>query len=60
MRRVIVTERLRRQYRQRFEAFLESIQTYCRGYGLSCTRSTTEVPFDQLILRMMRSAGVTQ
>lgn len=59
VRRVIITERMRRQYRERFAAFLKSITAYCRSYGLSCTLSTTDVPFDQLILRMMRTAGVT-
>ena len=30
---------------------------YCRNYGLGCTQATTEVKFDDLILRMMRVAG---
>jgi hypothetical protein len=58
-RRVIVTERRRREYREKFAAFLKTIAAYCRGYGLSCTHSTTDIPFDQLVLRMMRTAGVT-
>jgi uncharacterized protein (DUF58 family) len=59
MRQVIITERRLREYHQRFDQFLRSIADYCRTYGLSCTHSTTDVPFDQLILRMMRTAGVT-
>ena len=58
-RKVIITERRLREYRERFAEFLQSIQIYCRSYGLSCTHSTTDVPFDQLVLRMMRTAGVT-
>ncbi len=58
-RKVIITEKRLREYRERFAAFLKTIAVYCRSYGLSCTHSTTDVPFDQLILRMMRTAGVT-
>lgn len=58
LRQVIVTERRLREYHQRFGEFLSSISDYCRNYGLSCTHSTTDIPFDQLVLRMMRTAGV--
>ena len=56
-RKVTVTERNLRQYRRLFETFQQSVQHYCNQYGLGCTRTSTEVPFDQLILRMMRQAG---
>lgn len=59
VRQVIITERRQQEYQRRFADFLQSISDYCRGYGLSCTQSTTEVPFDELVLRMMRTAGVT-
>jgi uncharacterized protein (DUF58 family) len=58
-RKVIITERRLQEYRERFQEFLKNIAVYCRSYGLSFTHSTTDVPFDQLILRMMRTAGVT-
>lgn len=58
-RKVIITERRLKEYRERFAEFLKNIAVYCRNYGLSCTHSTTDIPFDQLILRMMRTAGVT-
>ena len=57
-RKVIITESRLKEYRKRFAEFLKSIEIYCRNYGLSCTHSTTDVPFDELILRMMRAAGV--
>ena len=38
--------------------FRTSVQRYCNRYGLGCTRTSTEIPFDQLILRMMRQAAV--
>ena len=58
-RKITITERKLRQYKELFAAFLESIDKYCRTYSLSCTRTTTDVPFDELILGMMRAAGVT-
>jgi uncharacterized protein (DUF58 family) len=58
-RKLTVTERKLRQYKKLFAEFLSSIDNYCRMYSLSCTRTTTDVPFDELILRMMRTAGVT-
>ncbi len=57
VQKVTVTERNLRQYRQIFDRFQESIQRYCNHYGLGCTRSTTEIPFDELILKMMRTSG---
>jgi uncharacterized protein (DUF58 family) len=57
VRKVTVTERVLRQYRGLFANFLTSVQTYCNTYGLGCTRTTTDVPFDELVLKMMRTAG---
>ncbi len=58
-RKLTITERKLWQYKKLFQEFLTSIDNYCRMYSLSCTRTTTDVPFDELILRMMRTAGVT-
>ena len=57
-RKITVTERKLKQYRQLFTEFLTSIETYCKTYSLSCTRSTTDLPFDELIMRMMRASGI--
>ncbi|HVC99336.1 MAG TPA: DUF58 domain-containing protein [Pirellulales bacterium] len=57
-RKVTVTERNLRKYRRIFDDFQQSVQKYCRSYGLGCTRTSTETPFDQLILRMMREGVV--
>ncbi len=57
-RKITVTERKIKQYRQLFVEFLSSIETYCKTYSLSCTRSTTDLPFDELIMRMMRASGI--
>src|SRR3954468_17706919 len=59
-RKVTVTERNLRQYRQLFDEFQEQVQGYCNRHGLGCTRTSTEIPFDKLILRMMRQAGAVR
>ncbi len=58
-RKLTITERKLRQYKVLFQDFLTTIDNYCRTYSLSCTRTTTDIPFDALILRMMRTAGMT-
>ena len=59
-RKVTVSEKNLLQYRQLFDAFQNQVQGYCNRYGLGCTRTSTEVSFDQLILRMMRQAGAVR
>ena len=60
VRKVTITERNLRQYRQLFEKFQESVTRYANAYGLSRTSATTDIPFDQWMLRMMRVAGAVQ
>jgi len=60
IRKVTVTERSLRQYRDIFGRFLDSVRAYGHTYGLGCTQTTTEIPFDELILKMMRTAGAVQ
>ena len=59
-RKVTVTEKNLRQYRQLFDDFQKQVQSYCSRYGCGCTRTSTETRFDQLILRMMRKAGTVR
>ncbi len=56
-RKVTVTERNLKKYRKIFNDYQESVRRYCRNYGLGCTQTTADVPFDDLILKMMRMAG---
>jgi uncharacterized protein (DUF58 family) len=58
VRQVTVTERALRTYRRLFDDFQTSLARYCRNYGLSCTQSTTHVPFDELILGMMNARAL--
>jgi len=57
IRKVTITERNLRQYRKIFSDYVERVRTYCNAYGIGGTRSTTDIPFDELLLRMMRAAG---
>jgi uncharacterized protein (DUF58 family) len=59
-RKVTVTEKNLRQYRQLFEEFQGRVQSYCNRHSLGCTRTATDIPFDELILRMMRQAGAVR
>ena len=56
-RKVTVTEKKIRQYQALFQSFLREVETYCKTYGLSHTRATADIPYDQVLLRMMRVAG---
>jgi uncharacterized protein (DUF58 family) len=59
-RKVTVTERSVRRYRQIFQEYLDAVATYCRNYSIGHTCTLSDVPFDQLILQMMRAAGAVQ
>lgn len=58
--KVTINERSLRKYREIFDEFLGSVSAYSKTYGLGCAQSPTQVPFDELILRMMRAAGSVQ
>lgn len=58
-RKITITERKLKQYQKVFAQFLDGIDTYCRNYSMGCTRTTTDLPFDELILRMMRATAIT-
>ncbi|MCC9599356.1 DUF58 domain-containing protein [Stieleria sp. JC731] len=57
-KKVTVTERKLKQYKKLFETFVADIERYCRTHGLAHTRTTTDVPFDAVLLKMMRAAAV--
>jgi len=56
-RKVTVTERNLRRYKKIFDDYQVAVRRYCRNYGAGCTQTSTEIPFDDLILKMMRTAG---
>lgn len=57
-RKVTVTEKNLRNYKRLFQAHQTAVQDYCRTYGMGCTQSPSVVPFDDLIIRMMRASSL--
>ena len=57
MRKVTITERARREYHRVFDEFQYNVSAYAKKYGLGCTQTTSEVNFEDLVLKMMRTAG---
>jgi uncharacterized protein (DUF58 family) len=55
--RVTITERSLRRYRSIFDQYMRSVGKYCRDRELGVVQTQTEVPFDEMILHMMRVAG---
>ncbi len=54
--KVTVTETALKRYQHLFDDFQTSVRDYCRRYGIGCTQTSCDVPFDELMLRMMRTA----
>ena len=57
LRKVTVTEKNVRRYKELFQAHQNSVRDYCNNYGLGCAQTPSTIPFDELILRMMRESG---
>jgi len=57
IRKVTVTERNMRTYKRLFTEHQTAVRDYCHGYALGCTQSPSTVPFDDLVMRMMRASG---
>lgn len=60
VRRVTITEKNIRRYRQLFSAHQQAVRDYCRTCSLGCTQAPSTMRFDDLILSMMRESGARQ
>ncbi|PQO40525.1 DUF58 domain-containing protein [Bremerella cremea] len=58
-RKVTVTEKNLRTYKKLFDEHQAAVRTYCKTYGWGCTQSPSNVPFDDLLVHMMRSSIAT-
>lgn len=58
VRKVTVTEKNLRDYKQRFQQHQQAVRDYCTNYGLGCTQTPSIVPFDELVMSMMRLSAV--
>jgi uncharacterized protein (DUF58 family) len=53
---VVVNQRSLDRYRATFRQFLDSVRDYANRYGIRRVLTTPDVPFDDLILQMMRAS----
>ncbi|MCA9058681.1 MAG: hypothetical protein KDA85_09285, partial [Planctomycetaceae bacterium] len=58
VRMVTVTEKNLRAYEKLFRLHQQEVRNYCANYGLGCTQSPSVVPFDDLVISMMRASAV--
>ncbi|MBL8818018.1 MAG: DUF58 domain-containing protein [Planctomyces sp.] len=57
-RRIRVTENTRSEYLRRFHAHLSSLAAYCVRHRISCVQASSDSRYDELIVNMMKTAGV--
>jgi len=52
-----ITPSLLEAYRARFQQHIREIEAYCRKYGWAYLQASTAVPFEDLMLKMLRAEG---
>jgi len=57
-REISVSQHLLGQYRKALDRFCADLGGVCARYGMEYLRTTTDVPFEDLVLRTLRGAGV--
>ena len=57
LRTVIVDGRVAREYRERFDAYQESIRRYCRRYHIALLQADTSLPVPELLMRSLLEGG---
>jgi uncharacterized protein (DUF58 family) len=57
---VTASESLLRRYHEEVDAFLETTSTFCREHGIGYAQATTAVPFEELVLRVLRDGRMIQ
>jgi uncharacterized protein (DUF58 family) len=55
---VSVTTSLRQAYKRRMEAYLDAVEGACRRRGIRRMVASTAVPFEQLVLEVLRGRGL--
>jgi len=57
---ITVSAALLRRYRQNLEAFRAGLYDFCTRRGASCLFTSTQVPFDRLVLTYLRQRGLVR
>jgi uncharacterized protein (DUF58 family) len=55
---ITVTSGIRERYRRAFGAFRDEIETFCKKNEFGYADADTSIPFDELILKVLRRGGV--
>jgi uncharacterized protein (DUF58 family) len=59
-REISISPGLLRDYQRALEGFCGGIEQTCRRYGADYLRATTDVPFEDLVLKWLRSTGLVK
>jgi uncharacterized protein (DUF58 family) len=57
VREVTVSKALLEAYQREHEKYCKELEAYCTKYAMPFFRTTTAIPFDQLVLKIFRSGG---
>ena len=57
-REISVSPALLRDYQAAVDRFCGGLQGFCRRYGLDYIRTTTSMPFEDLVLKYLRRVGL--
>jgi len=58
-RQVLVDQRLRREYAERYRAYQEQVQRYCRRHHLAHAQVSTATPVREVLLRSLQRGGIS-
>ena len=56
-RQLTVTDALCEEYMRTHRAYCEELEAFCGGRGIGYLRADTNVPFEDLMLRVLREGG---
>ena len=59
-RDVTITEKMMRKYRQTFTEYCDSVATFCRSKEIGYVRCRTDVPFEDMVVHMLRRGKLFQ
>ena len=57
-RDLTVTDALRARYREAFEANCKRVESFCQGSDVGYVRALTNIPFDELVLKILKRGGL--
>ena len=58
-RRLFVDAELARRYREELASYFDEIESACANFGVDYLRTTTQVPFDEFVLKSLRQVAVS-